>query len=85
MLSYTPCKWYWMAADGQLFSSANQSLFEDREPMYREWPETNSPTIWPKDELAKQTDGERSQTLASFGLFAKLEAVRHNMKFVVAP
>lgn len=61
--------WYWLHADGRLYSSAAEDLVGEEDEAYLAWLERgNQPTHWPTDEAGEQTDAELAKVLAAHGL-----------------
>lgn len=55
-MNYNVLNWYWLAADGRIFSSAVQSIIPAQNANYVNWLAAgNIPTPWPKDDTGTQT------------------------------
>ena len=68
-MGYTPSRWYWLSADGRIYSSAKQAIITEKDKDFVAWKEAgNLPTPWPKDDEGKETDAALSDVLARYGL-----------------
>lgn len=62
-------RWYWLADDGRLYSSAARSLIAENDADYVSWLATPYlPTRWPSDESGAQTDQALVAVLTAHGL-----------------
>ncbi|KAB2768632.1 hypothetical protein [Brucella anthropi] len=79
---YNPYDWYWLADDGRVFASANQSLVPKSYPAYKNWlANGNVPTRWPCDDSGAQTDSELSKVLKPYGLtIGSFEEIKSMLK-----
>lgn len=69
--------WYWLAADGRLYSSAASALVEENAPAYLDWRARlpgAAPTPWPLDAAGEQTDAALQAVLEPYGLWIDLAA-----------
>jgi hypothetical protein len=64
--------WYWLADDGRLYSSASQSMVSADNPAYVAWCNSNTATIWPRDDAGNQTDEALQEVLRPYGIFVNL-------------
>ncbi|MFG1414056.1 DUF4376 domain-containing protein [Xanthobacter sp. VTT E-85241] len=68
-MMYNPRDWYWLGADGRLYSSAAGSVVALDTPAYLAWIAAgNVATRWPRDEAGAQTDAALRDVLAPYGL-----------------
>lgn len=68
-MGYTPSRWYWLAADGRIYSSAKQAIINEKDKEFVSWKtDGNLPTPWPKDDEGKETDAALGKVLAAYGL-----------------
>jgi hypothetical protein len=66
---YDPSHWYWLAADGQVFSSAARALLPATDPAYLAWTAAGgTPTPWPRDEAGAESAAELRAVLAPYGI-----------------
>ena len=80
--NYEPSKWYWLADDGRIFSSAQQSIVAADDAGYVAWREAGgSPTSWPRDASGAQTSDALQDVLAPYGLFASLQAYAASVRY----
>lgn len=80
-MTYDPAKWFWLADDGRLFSSAQAALIQENDEAYAAWVEAaHQPTPWPRDDDGAQTDDTLQEVLSPFGLFCSLAALKVGMK-----
>lgn len=71
---YSPSDWYWLKADGTLFSSARIAIVPATDEAYLEWLATgNLPTPYPRDESDQESEAELQTVLDPYGLHATLE------------
>lgn len=62
--------WYWLAADGRVFSSRRSALVAADDADYVAWrARGNVATGWPKDGAGQQTDAALAEALAPHGLY----------------
>lgn len=71
---FDPRDWYWLAADGRLFSSARVKLIVENDESFVAWAAHAAPTPWPRDDAGEQTTAALQAVLAPYGLFADLLA-----------
>ncbi|WP_316189388.1 hypothetical protein [Bradyrhizobium sp. SZCCHNS1054] len=70
-----PSDWYWIASNGNVYSSARQLVVTAEDAAYVAWLAAgNIPTIWPKDDSGGQTIAALQDVLTTYGLFADLVA-----------
>ena len=66
---YDPSHWYWLAADGQVYSSAARALRPATDPAYLAWTAAGgTPTLWPRDEAGQESAAELRAVLAPYGI-----------------
>ncbi|MET3969084.1 hypothetical protein [Bradyrhizobium sp. S3.9.1] len=53
---YAPLTWYWLAADGRIYSSARSMLVPDTDANYVEFCRGGPASEWPRDANGDQTD-----------------------------
>lgn len=82
MSLFSAIDWYWLAADGRLYSSASQSLVQADDSAYQAWIAAgNGPTAWPKDGGGFQTIAALQAVLAPYGLFADLKGYAADVRY----
>lgn len=61
--------WYWLSSDGRVYSSAKQSIIDEKDKDFSAWKAAGyPPTPWPKNDAGEETDGALAEVLASYGL-----------------
>ncbi|MGV2183659.1 DUF4376 domain-containing protein [Rhizobium rhizogenes] len=74
-MTYNPYDWYWLSADGRLYSSSTQALVEKSDEAYVAWSSAGfQPTPWPCDENGEQTNAALQEVLSPYGRFLDLAA-----------
>jgi hypothetical protein len=72
---FVPKDWYWIAADGRIFSSARQANVAASDAAYIAWLAAGGiATVWPKDDSGNQTDTSLQAALMPYGLYSDLTA-----------
>jgi hypothetical protein len=70
---YDPSDWYWLKADGRLFSSARIAIVPATDETYLEWVATDGvPTPYPVDTEGNESTAELQAVLDPYGLHATL-------------
>lgn len=78
--AYNPLDWYWLAADGRLFSSARAELVAEDDAAFAAWAEHGAPTVWPRNEAGEQTTAALQAVLAPHGLYVDLAELKASLK-----
>jgi hypothetical protein len=74
---YNPFDWYWLAGDGQLFSSARQMTCPPSDQQYKDWlTKGHQPTPYPKDEAGDESEAELAAVLSVYGIAIGLPAYK---------
>jgi hypothetical protein len=81
MPSFVPSNWYWLAADGRVFSSARQLVVGTTDSGYVAWTAHNTPTTWPRDAAGNQTNAALQVVLTPYNLFVDLIAYVAYVRF----
>jgi hypothetical protein len=70
MYNYNPHNWYWIKADGTLYSSARGAEMSADDEEYQAWIaiDDNQPTLYPKDEAGEESYLELAKVLQPYGL-----------------
>lgn len=76
MLNFDPFNWYWLAADGRLYSSAAQSYIDADNAEYADWSGEYQATPWSRDAEGNQTEAALQEVLSDYGLFVGLDGMR---------
>jgi hypothetical protein len=64
-----PFDWYWLADDGRLYSSVEQSLVSASGSAYGNWrAEGRTPTRWPEDDNREQTESSLLAVIGAYSL-----------------
>lgn len=79
-MHYDPLNWYWVDETGLIYSSAEESLIDDKNVAYLNWiAGGNRATPWPFDDNGAQTNSSLLAVLSEYGLViasSPLEAAR---------
>ena len=61
--------WYWLGSSGRVYSSAKQSIIDEKDKDYLAWKAGgNLPTPWPKNDAGEETDEALAAVLVANGL-----------------
>lgn len=61
--------WYWISAEGRIYSSAKQAIVEKDDKDFSAWQDAgNDPTPWPINRSGEETDEALVAVLAGYGL-----------------
>ena len=68
-MSYNPHDWYWLGADGRIFSSVGQTVVAATDAGYEAFLAAgHAPAGWPRDISGAQTDAALDVVLAPYGM-----------------
>lgn len=68
-MEFRATNWYWRAEDGRIYSSAGQTIINEKDKNFLAWQEAGYlPMPWPKDSEGKETDAALAAVLAFYGL-----------------
>lgn len=66
---YTATNWYWVKANGNVFSSAKQAFVKANDPDFATWSEAGGiATPWPKDQNGDESDAAMTDVLSPYGM-----------------
>jgi hypothetical protein len=68
-MPYIPTGWFWLADDGRIFGSYNQSQTTSDDPDYVAFLTVEQPTPWPRDKNGQQTDAALQAVLDPHNVF----------------
>ncbi|WP_316191600.1 MULTISPECIES: DUF4376 domain-containing protein [unclassified Bradyrhizobium] len=72
---FDPFDWYWIAADGRVWSSKAAALVAANDEAYVAWATGgNAATPWPTDASGAQTTAALQEVLSPYGLWVDLKA-----------
>jgi hypothetical protein len=70
---FTPANWYWIAANGRIYSSARSAIVYPEDAGYRAFIAVHGAvTPWPVDGNGNQTADALKELLAHYGIVASI-------------